>query len=61
MQCETLVEKSLPEVKQEVERNLEVLMPGGGYIFGSTNSVQYGAKTDNYLRALEIVREKGKY
>lgn len=61
VQCETLVEKSLPEVKQEVERNLEVLMPGGGYIFGSTNSVQYGAKTDNYLRALEIVREKGKY
>lgn len=61
VQCETLVEKSLPEVKQEVERNLELLMPGGGYIFGSTNSVQYGAKTDNYLRALEIVREKGKY
>ncbi|MBS5080222.1 MAG: uroporphyrinogen decarboxylase family protein [Clostridiales bacterium] len=61
VQCETLVGKSLPEVETEVERNLELLMPGGGYIFGSTNSVQYGAKTDNYLRALEIVREKGKY
>jgi hypothetical protein len=36
-------------------------MPGGGFIFGSTNSVQYGAKTDNYLKALEIVRNEGIY
>ena len=34
---------------------------GGGYLFGSTNSVQFGAKTENYLRALELVRERGIY
>ncbi len=61
VQCETLVEGSREQVEKEVLRNLELLMPGGGYLFGSTNSVQFGAKTDNYLRALELVREKGVY
>ena len=61
VQCETLVEGSGRQVQQEVERSLEAAMPGGGFIFGSTNSVQYGANTDNYLRALDIVREKGNY
>lgn len=61
VQCETLVDGTLAQVEAEVERNLELLMPGGGFIFGSTNSVQYGAKTENYLRALELVRSRGVY
>ncbi|HHT35665.1 MAG: uroporphyrinogen decarboxylase family protein [Candidatus Wallacebacter cryptica] len=61
IQCETLIEGTLAETEQEVRSALEFLMPGGGFIFGSTNSVQYGAKTDNYLKALEIVREYGIY
>ena len=61
VQCETLIEGSSEQVEQEVQGALDVLMPGGGFIFGSTNSVQYGANTDNYLRALEIVRKKGNY
>ena len=61
VQCETLIEGSAEQLEQEVQSALDVLMPGGGFIFGSTNSVQYGAKTDNYLRALDIVRKKGIY
>lgn len=61
VQCETLVSGNLQQVEAEVLRNLELLMPGGGYLFGSTNSVQYGAKTENYLRALELVHKYGKY
>lgn len=61
IQCETLVEGSLEDTEKEVTRNLERLMPNGGFIFGSTNSVQYGAKTENYLKALDIVRTKGIY
>ena len=61
VQCETLIEGSPEQVEQEVQSGLDVLMPGGGFIFGSTNSVQYGANTDNYLRALDIVRKKGNY
>jgi hypothetical protein len=51
----------MEQAEEEVRQNLEFLMPGGGFIFGSTNSVQYGAKTDNYLKALEVVRKYGAY
>jgi uroporphyrinogen decarboxylase len=61
IQCETLLEGSASDVTREVTEALETLMPGGGFIFGSTNSVQFGANTDNYLRALDLVREKGRY
>ena len=61
VQCETLIQASLEGVEKEVSNNLSFLMEGGGFIFGSTNSVQYGAKTENYLKALEIVRREGIY
>jgi len=61
IQCETLVAGTIEDVEKEVRKNLEFLMPGGGFIFGSTNSVQYGAKTENYLKALEILRKYGNY
>ena len=61
IQCETLVRGSVTELMDEVQEALDTLMPGGGFIFGSTNSVQYGANTDNYLRALDLVRANGNY
>ena len=61
VQCETLITGTTEDVENEVRNYLNICMPGGGFIFGSTNSVQYGANTDNYLRALEIVREEGVY
>ena len=61
IQCETMIKGSITELMNEVNEALETLMPGGGFIFGSTNSVQYGANTDNYLKALDLVREKGIY
>jgi uroporphyrinogen decarboxylase len=61
IQCETLVSGTMAETRDEVMRSLDYLMPGGGFIFGSTNSVQFGAKTDNYLAALDVVREHGVY
>ena len=61
VQCETLIQATAEETAAEVRRNLRNLMPGGGFIFGSTNSVQYGAKTENYLKALEVVHKEGIY
>lgn len=61
IQCESLINARKDEIEKEVLKNLEILMPNGGFLFGSTNSVQYGAKTDNYLRALDLVRENGIY
>ena len=61
VQCETLIQATAEETAAEVRRNLRNLMPGGGFILGSTNSVQYGAKTENYLKALEVVHKEGIY
>ncbi|MBD3422697.1 MAG: hypothetical protein GF398_21495 [Chitinivibrionales bacterium] len=61
VQCETLISGSFKDVEDEVSAALELFMPGGGFIFGSTNSVQFGAKTENYLRALEVVRKYATY
>lgn len=61
VQCETLVSGTIEATEKEVRESLKALMPGGGFIFGSTNSVQFGAKTDNYLKALDIVRKEGVY
>ena len=61
VQCETLVSGTKEDVENEVREYMKICMPGGGFIFGSTNSVQFGANTDNYLRALEIIRKEGVY
>jgi uroporphyrinogen decarboxylase len=61
VQCETLIKGTRREVEEEVRKGLDVLMPSGGFIFGSTNSIQYGANTDNYLYALDLVRKYGIY
>ena len=61
VQCETLIEGTKEELEKEVREYLDLCMPGGGFIFGSTNSVQYGANTDNYLRALDIIWNEGIY
>ena len=61
IQCETLIQGTLEEVEEEVKKSLAIGMPGGGFLFGSTNSVQYGAKTENYLRALDVVKRFGRY
>ncbi len=61
LNCETLTDGSRDQLEAEVLANLEVAMPGGGFIFGANNSVQFGADTDNYLHALALVREHGRY
>ena len=61
IQCETLISGTMEETEKEVRQALKDLMPGGGFIFGSTNTVQFGSNTDNYLKALEIARKEGVY
>jgi uroporphyrinogen decarboxylase len=61
VQCETLVNGTMEQTISEVRQALRDLMPGGGFIFGSTNSIQFGAKTENYMKALETVKEYGAY
>lgn len=61
LNCETLVSGTAEEAEAEAGQALKDLMPGGGFILGSTNSVQFGAKTENYLRGLQVLRTEGLY
>ena len=48
------------EVREECKRLLDIAMPGGGYIFRTSASID-GAKTENVEVMFETVREYGKY
>lgn len=58
---ETLVEGDEKEVEEEVKYALKYAAPGGGLILGTSNSVAYGTKYENYIRALETAKKYGTY
>jgi len=40
---------------------LKYAAPGGGFILGTSNSVCYGSRYDNYMAALETLHKYGNY
>ncbi|MBN1459104.1 MAG: hypothetical protein JXA57_06180 [Armatimonadetes bacterium] len=48
-------------VREETRRVMEVCKPGGGLIFGSSNSIHTGVPTENFLAMQEAAREFGSY
>lgn len=59
-------QKTLPrgtpeEVKDEVRRNLEVLMPGGGFVFNTVHDIQADVPPENILAMVSAVQEYGLY
>lgn len=59
--CDTLVQGSPADIVREVEYCLKYGAPGGGFILTSTNSVQAGAKYENYMAMLETLRTSAGY
>ena len=58
---ETLVDGTPEENRKDVLYALKYAAPGGGFILGTSNSVCYGSKYDNYMSALETLHKYGKY
>jgi len=58
---ETLHDGTVNEAKREVLDALLHAGPGGGLIIGSSNSVAYGAKFENYMAAQETAKSFGTY
>ena len=58
---ETLVNGSKEKIFKETEDCMEKGKPGGGYIFGSSNSIHYGVPAKNFLYMLEAAKKYGKY
>jgi hypothetical protein len=59
-------QKTLPfgtpaEVRREVAERLEVLAPGGGFVFNPVHNVQAGVPVENLRAMYDAVREQGAY
>ena len=49
------------QVKDEVRRRLDDLMPGGGFVFGTVHNVQADVPPENFLAMWEALQEFGAY
>lgn len=49
------------EVADEVKRRIDVLAPGGGFIFSPIHNVQAGVPLDNVVTMFQVAREHGVY
>jgi uroporphyrinogen decarboxylase len=49
------------EVREQVLRNVETLMPGGGYIFATVHNVQADVPPENLVAMVEALHEAGVY
>ncbi len=51
-----------PEVvRQHVRRNIEALMPGGGYVFNNVHNIQAGVPPENIVALFDAAYEFGFY
>jgi len=49
------------EVRDEVERRIEDLASGGGFIFSAVHSIQADVLPENIMTIWETLQEYGKY
>jgi hypothetical protein len=49
------------QVRDEVRRNIEILAPGGGFVFNPIHNVQARTPVENVLAMFDAVREYGAY
>ncbi len=49
------------EVREDVKRNLDALMPGGGYVFNTVHNIQADVPTENLVAMIETFKEYGVY
>jgi len=49
------------KVKEDVKRNLETLMPDGGYVFASIHNIQADVPPANIIAMWEALQEYGQY
>ena len=49
------------EVREHVRRNVEMLKPGGGYVFNSVHNIQAGVPAENIVAMYEAAYEFGFY
>ena len=61
IECDTLVQGTPAQIEKEVADCIRDGAPGGGFVLTSSNSIQAGAKFENYMAMLETAKQKGRY
>jgi uroporphyrinogen decarboxylase len=49
------------EVKEDVRRNIEVLAPGGGFVFNTVHNIQADVPPGNVIAMWEVLQQYGVY
>jgi len=49
------------EVADEVKKNIDIMAPGGGFVFGSVHNITEGVPTDNIVAMFETAYQCGAY
>jgi uroporphyrinogen decarboxylase len=49
------------EVKEDVRRNIEVLAPGGGFVFNTVHNIQADVPPGNIMAMWEVLQQYGAY
>ena len=49
------------EVAEHVRKNLEILKPGGGYVFNNVHNIQLGVPPENIVALFDAAYEHGFY
>lgn len=57
----TLPHGTPKQIKEEVKRNIEILAPGGGFVFNTVHNIQADVPPQNIMAMIEAVHEYGKY
>ena len=57
----TLPSGSVQDVIDETRRQLDILMPGGGFVFAQVHTIQWGVPVENVMAMWDTVREHGVY
>ena len=57
----TLPSGSVQDVVDETRKQLDILMPGGGFVFAQVHAIQWGVPVENMLAMWQTVREFGTY
>ncbi|KLU62438.1 uroporphyrinogen decarboxylase [Peptococcaceae bacterium CEB3] len=57
----TLSRGTPEQVRDEVKRQIEVLAPGGGFVFNTVHNIQADVPAENIIAMLETVKEYGAY
>lgn len=59
---QTVFDRGTPEqVRDDVKRNIDIMAPGGGFVFTTIHNTQASVPPENYMAMWETMREYGNY